>query len=332
MPLTHRPTASSNHAACFSDSKKTYLAPFGIPAPLVILAIFVIPAHFVIHAKFVIPAFFVISAFFVIPAIFVIPAFYVIPAKAGIQNVLLRPLRLVLVLIVVLFAPAAAKEKEAASKSTSVVSYEPTSNYSVVDIQGWRVHVHNQLQEDGKQAKLGQEALNVMHFQLYLINKWVPETPLAELKKVPIWIGDDPKGKNHYHPNRQWLVENNYNPEKAKSVDIERVESFIRVAHTNVNVLMHELAHAYHDRVLSFDDQRIREMYKNAKESGKYESVLKLNGKPQKHYALTDHKEYFAESTEAFFGTNDFYPFLRPELKAHDPNIHNLLSEIWLGK
>jgi len=39
--------------------------------------------------------------------------------------------------------------------------------------------------------------------------------------------------------------------------------------------------------------------------------------------------EYFAESTEAFFGTNDFYPFIRPELREFDPEMFNLLTKLW---
>ena len=39
--------------------------------------------------------------------------------------------------------------------------------------------------------------------------------------------------------------------------------------------------------------------------------------------------EYFAEGTEAYFDRNDFYPFVRAELKEHDPVLHDLLEEIW---
>ena len=28
---------------------------------------------------------------------------------------------------------------------------------------------------------------------------------------------------------------------------------------------------------------------------------------------------YYAETSEAFFGTNDFYPYVRSELRRHDP-------------
>ena len=69
--------------------------------------------------------------------------------------------------------------------------------------------------------------------------------------------------------------------------------------------------------------------YKKAEASGSYENVLLFNGNTVRHYALTNHKEYFSEGTEAFFNRNDFYPFVRAELKLHDPTLHDLLAEIW---
>ena len=39
--------------------------------------------------------------------------------------------------------------------------------------------------------------------------------------------------------------------------------------------------------------------------------------------------EYFAEGSEAYFGTNDFYPFTRAELKQHDPEGFRLLEALW---
>ncbi|KPL06474.1 metallopeptidase, partial [candidate division BRC1 bacterium SM23_51] len=69
--------------------------------------------------------------------------------------------------------------------------------------------------------------------------------------------------------------------------------------------------------------------YRQAVQEGRYASVLHISGKTKRHYALRDHKEYFAEATEAFFGTNDFYPFVRAELKQHDPGLYKLLEEVW---
>jgi Mlc titration factor MtfA (ptsG expression regulator) len=97
-------------------------------------------------------------------------------------------------------------------------------------------------------------------------------------------------------------------------------------------VILHELAHAYHDQVLGFDEPRIQKAWARFKDSGKYEKVLHISGNMRRHYALTDPKEFFAEMTEAFFGTNDFYPFVHGELKKELPEVHQLLDEIWRGK
>ena len=40
--------------------------------------------------------------------------------------------------------------------------------------------------------------------------------------------------------------------------------------------------------------------------------------------------EYFAESTEAYFSRNDFFPFTREELKKHDPAMFELLAKLWV--
>ena len=44
---------------------------------------------------------------------------------------------------------------------------------------------------------------------------------------------------------------------------------------------------------------------------------------------MNSDQEYFAESSEAFFGTNDFYPFVGAELKQHDPRMYEVLERAW---
>ena len=69
--------------------------------------------------------------------------------------------------------------------------------------------------------------------------------------------------------------------------------------------------------------------YAAAVQGKRYESVLHIDGGHKRHYALTDHKEYFAEACEAWFGTNDFYPFVRAELREVDPEACTVLEEVW---
>ena len=94
-------------------------------------------------------------------------------------------------------------------------------------------------------------------------------------------------------------------------------------------VVLHELSHAYHDQVLGFDDARVEALWKKFRDSGKYQSVLTSPGYMREHYGLTNAKEFFAEMTEAYFGSNDFYPFVTGELKQAEPEVFKLLEEIW---
>ncbi len=153
-----------------------------------------------------------------------------------------------------------------------------------------------------------------------------------QLQKLPIWLEYQGKLTSmQYHPDRGWLLANKHDPRLVKHVHIPRAKHLYE-AHTwakHPYVVLHELAHAFHDQVLSFDHPEVIAAYDNAKEKKLYEEVLLYTGKKVKHYGLTNHKEFFAESTEAYFGVNDFYPFVRAELNAHDPTMFALLEKIW---
>lgn len=74
--------------------------------------------------------------------------------------------------------------------------------------------------------------------------------------------------------------------------------------------------------------------YDRAKASETYDKVDRWNGhgRPntrERAYAMTNPMEYFAETTEAFFSRNDFFPFNRAELKRHDPAMEQLLAKLW---
>ena len=200
------------------------------------------------------------------------------------------------------------------------------------DIEGWTVHVEPALL-DGEHKEEGAKALTMLANHLQRIKILVPAGPLQKMQALEIWIEHDhPKLKSmQYHPSRDWLVNNGHDPRLAKKVHITQARELLSRGQMlkHPAVVLHELAHAYHDQVLGFDHPEIIEVFKKAKAAGSYEKVLLYTGEKVKHYALTDHKEYFAEGTEAYFYRNDFYPFVRAELKEHDPALHDLLEKIW---
>ena len=205
----------------------------------------------------------------------------------------------------------------------------PTSQYEIRSVEGWTVYVNRRLL--GEQAALGADALKVLAGKLYDITRVVPEKPCAQLRRVPLWLGvdDGPNDRAQYHPSRDWLEKHGLNPEKAKGVEIGNAARFLITSIEQPSMVLHELAHAYHDRVLGFGHAGVLEAYREAKKGGAYDSVLRIGGSKERHYAMTDPQEYFAEGTEAFFGTNDFYPFVRAELRQHDPRLFRLLEELW---
>ena len=134
-----------------------------------------------------------------------------------------------------------------------------------------------------------------------------------------------------YHPSAGWLTANGYSADLARCVHVPRAADLATKRNVNEQpwVILHELAHAYHDQVLGFDEPRVRGAYAAYKKSGHGEKALRYDGRRVRHYGLTDHKEFFAEMTEAYFGVNDFFPFNRAELREAEPAIHALLRDIW---
>ncbi len=202
----------------------------------------------------------------------------------------------------------------------------------VQNLEGWTVHVDPALLE-GETAEEGSKALKMLTNHLYFISLLVPEDRLANLRTCEIWIErDHPSLKNmQYHPDVGWLKKNGHDVRLEKKVHIPVAKQLIQRSQLlkHPMVVLHELAHAYHNQILGFDHPDIIAAYDAVKGTGKYRNVLLYNGKRVLHYGMTNHKEYFAEGTEAYFNRNDFFPFVRAELQEHDPQLHDLLVEIW---
>ena len=203
------------------------------------------------------------------------------------------------------------------------------------DIEGWTAHISRRLLADDAAATA--KALDLLAAQLREIKRIVPAAAVAHLQKVPLWISPEYAGvqpKAEYHPNVGWLREHGRDPAMVKGVEFTNVRIFEREVSRMPVFVLHELAHAFHDRVLGFENAEIEAAYERAKKSGSYERVERRNGSGRPNtfdraYAMTNAKEYFAETSEAFFGANDFFPFTRDDLAKHDPEMLRLLERLW---
>ena len=214
---------------------------------------------------------------------------------------------------------------------TDAKAFWSAQKYTVRTIEGFSVHVNDDLLTTHK--ALGDKALKLLATKLYDITRVVPPQALAGLRKAHIWLErDNPKGLCAvYHPSPRWLTAHDQNPAKGRCVEIANATRFLSWSNTQPSMVLHELAHAYHHQVLTHANKDVQAAFTQAVASKSYEKVLYANGRERRAYALNNQMEYFAELTEAYFGVNDFYPFVRAEIAKHDPQMLKALKKVWGG-
>lgn len=250
-------------------------------------------------------------------------------ATLGAMRRLPLPLAVMMLIIIMLWS-----SKSLAQDSTAPRSAEP--RYEERSVHGWKVHIRLELLSEQNKT-VTERGLALISAQMEVIEKVVPSKALSALKKVHLWLSPvypNTPPKAEYHPSAGWLQSHGRNPAMAKGVEFTNVSILEKEVLRMPLLTLHELAHAYHDQVLGHDQPDILAAYKKAKNSHAYDSVLRRNHqgtlpKPEKAYAMSNEKEYFAESTESFFGQNDFYPFNRSELANHDPSMLAVLQQVW---
>ena len=239
--------------------------------------------------------------------------------------------RLLRILTVMLLFPVTALIAEDSKTSDSIIERETR------ELNGWTVHVNKELLKN--EPKATKIALNLLGKQLAEIVRVVPEPAVAELRKVPLYFSPEYPGKKggaEFHPGAEWLTEHGRDPVMVKGVEFSNILSFAQETRRMPNFALHELSHAYHNLVLKegFGNPQIIATFERAKESGRYDKVERCHGVVDQNtferaYAITNPMEYFAETTEAYFTRNDFFPFKSSELKTHDPEMFDLLTELW---
>ncbi|MFO7774783.1 MAG: hypothetical protein R6W89_03200 [Candidatus Hydrogenedentota bacterium] len=214
---------------------------------------------------------------------------------------------------------------------TAHAEYEPTESYDAREMHGFTVRVSGGLLE---REDLAEETLLVLDQQIFDMIRRLPEHAVEKLRDIEIWVEYETEGAAAamcYHPSEGWLTANGYNPEKAQSVEVSNAQTFLNHTIDQPSMMVHEFAHAWHHNFLpdGYGNATIETVYEAAKETGDYEEVLHIKRGAQRHYALTNPMEYFAELSEAYFGTNDFEPFVHGALKHFDPEGYELIEEKW---
>ena len=219
--------------------------------------------------------------------------------------------------------------------SNSIFAQLSVTGYTNYTLSGFNVLV-----EDSAfvmNATLTGTAINLLQNKLLEISQFnIDQVKIDSLKAVPIFMDwNTTTGAAQYHPSAAWLLANGYIVEKARCVEISNITNFINWTNQNQPyMVMHELAHAYHHRVLNYNSSIITNAFNNVISNNMYTNVSyhigggNYNIQPTA-YALTDVREYFAEISEAYFGLNDYFPFNYNDLSNYDVVGFNAALVIW---
>src|SRR5579862_2906079 len=133
--------------------------------------------------------------------------------------------------------------------------------YTDFKIEGWTVKVESAETKDTAWKSVEQQVRD----QLYRISRIVPDSPLAKLRTIVIWVqGDDTATQcAAFHPDGKWLEEHGSDPAMAHGVEIANAKNFVSWTYEQPWMLMHELAHAYHFLFLpnGFENKEIKSVF-----------------------------------------------------------------------
>lgn len=212
-----------------------------------------------------------------------------------------------------------------------IQTFKPTGEYHKKQIEGWTVY----LAPDMKDTKAyTDEMCKLLGYKLHLVNRYVPEKGLAELHKVPIWLERNSPVVRYitYHDDKKLLEQNGLNPDKLEAIEIGNTDNFGKWQNLQQSAVLHYLACAFYRQLDETEHKEIARLYAKACKQGKYNQVLRFDGRQVKHPALSNARTFFAEMTESYYGFNDHYPFLQFELAEHDAEVCQVLAKLWSGK
>ncbi len=229
---------------------------------------------------------------------------------------------------------------------------KPTNAYEQFNVRGFPVLIDKDLLDapDGLRLTGAHQAkplLKQLDTTLLKISQLVSPTQFAELKKTKIWVSVERHRRVAASANEatahgtqaiavyrgssaQELKSHSHNPDKAKGIEIFNAELFRQApADLQLTIVLHELAHAYHDKILGPSNPAIRDAYRKAMVRGHYNVADDRSPIAGRAYAATNDHEYFAELTVAYLTKNDGFPQDRYVLAKVDPIGYALMQQIW---
>jgi dipeptidyl-peptidase-4 len=216
--------------------------------------------------------------------------------------------------------------------ASPAAAFEPTANYRKHDLQEFTVYLSPELLRHKREADA---VVRQADIELERVGNVVPDKALEALRKVPIWMEwNEPADRApvaRFFPGPTGVKRLGLNPGKADGIEVPCANRFLANYQDGAQwVLMHELAHAHHTLALTNkQDAAVKAAHQQAVERKLYENVEHFNGVRTRGYAVTNHFEYYAVLSEAYFGKSFNFPYDRPGLLRYDTVGYWLMHDTW---
>jgi hypothetical protein len=236
-----------------------------------------------------------------------------------------------LCLIVCLLSSSAFARKQPVTKPVEQPPVE--DRFEISNIEGWTSYINRDVRKQHPEQLA--KTLEHLKWELYQIKLATPASAVTNMQEnTPIWMEYSERVNLSYHPSRNWLLARGYAiPKDPQSMMSLSVKSHYGDSYRHPFVIFHEMVHGYDYHYIgngnTYGNKECEANYQRMMKSGTYEKVQIWSGRKGSHYARSNRMEYIAESSEAYFAVNDIYPFVRAELREHDPKMARLVERYW---
>lgn len=212
------------------------------------------------------------------------------------------------------------------------LSFTPTFDYWVVDLNGWKLYVHPSIFERPKQWA---DFVALMSEKLNQVRRLLPQDSYIQTMQSTIfWVESFnevlPDSSFVYHLSEDWLKAYGQNPDKSGHIEIANIDKALERFGKDKNTVIHEVIHAFHHKIIPKElADAVNSIYLQVLAEGRYQSVPYREGGYRRAIASFNKWAYFAELTEAYLGENDYYPFSRGDIASYDPAIYPILAQIY---
>ncbi|MCE9530455.1 MAG: hypothetical protein K8T89_04890 [Planctomycetes bacterium] len=225
----------------------------------------------------------------------------------------------------------APKDKSIASKGKKVDSL-PGFKKFIID--GFTVLVRDDVLKEQDNTSYKRKPLECLEVELKLISRVMTKQQADTIRNnVQLWVEWDVREQmsngragNAYglylgtHPRPIIIGKDPVYVSGVRILQMQGVTKRHQTEEAHDSVFLHEFAHAFHDLVLGYENQAIKDAFRQAMERKLYEKST---------YLTTNEKEFFAELTCAYLDSLHQFPHNREELKKHDPASFKMLESMW---